>query len=91
MPLLNYPQYEAALTTKGIVYINNVVGIALEFFINTISMPGGAVGNFLKNSLTTIHHAEKVKKITEMVAIKKEEVEVAKEEVEAMKEEDKEN
>ena len=91
MPLLDYPQYEAALTAKGIVYVNNVIGIAREFFINTIGMPEGAVGDFLKHSLTTVRHAEKVKKITDMVAIKKEEVEVTKEEVEAMKEEDKEN
>ena len=91
MPLLDYPQYEAALTAKGIVYVNNVIGIAREFFINTIGMPEGAVGDFLKHSLTTVRRAEKVKKITDMVAIKKEEVEVTKEEVEAMKEEDKEN
>ena len=91
MPLLDYPQYEAALTAKGIMYVNNVIAIAQEFFINTISMPEGAVGDFLKHSLATVCRAEKVKKITDMVAIKKEEVEVTKEEVEAMKEEDKEN
>ena len=91
MLLLDYPQYEAALTTNGIVYVNNVIGIAWEFFINTIGMVEGAVGDFLKHSLTTVHHAEKVKKIMDMVAIKKEEVEVTKEEVEVMKEEDKEN
>ena len=92
MPLLDYPPYEAALTAKGIVYVNNVIGIAQKFFINTIGMPEGAVGDFLKHSLTTVRCAEKVKKIMDMVAIKKEEVEVMKEEeVEAMKEEDKEN
>jgi len=73
MPLLNYPQYEAALTAKGIVYVNNVVGIAHEFFVNTIGMPEGAVGDFLKHSVTTVHRAEKVKKIMDIVTIKKEE------------------
>jgi len=85
MPLLNYPQYEATLTAKGIVYVNNVIGIAHKFFINAISMPEGAVGDFLKHSANTVCHPEKVKKITDIVTIIKEDFDIV------IKKEDKEN
>ena len=46
MPLLNYPQYEAALVSSGIIYVNSVAHIDRSFFVDIIHMPEGAVGDF---------------------------------------------
>lgn len=38
MPLLNMPQYEAALIEHGIAYVNAVVGISNQLFVDVIGM-----------------------------------------------------
>jgi len=36
MPLLDYPQYESALLTKGIFYVNNTAHISRDFFVEIV-------------------------------------------------------
>jgi hypothetical protein len=73
MPLLNYPQYEAALVSNGIIYVNSIAHVAPEFFVDIIGMPRGAVGDFLKHSTTLMRRAEKGKDKANAIVIKKEE------------------
>jgi hypothetical protein len=61
MPLLNMPQYESMLVSNGIAYVNGVIGISEEFFVDIIGMPIGAVQSFLAVSYQLIRRARKGK------------------------------
>jgi len=61
MPLLNYPQYEAALVSNGIIYVNSAAHIDHSFFVDIIHMPKGAVGDFLERAATLTQRAQKGK------------------------------
>ncbi|KAI6115825.1 hypothetical protein EDD16DRAFT_1704463 [Pisolithus croceorrhizus] len=43
MPLLNMAQYKANLLAHGIAYVNSVIGIVDNFFIDVVGMPIGIV------------------------------------------------
>jgi hypothetical protein len=61
MPLLDYPQYESSLLTKGIFYVNNAALISRDFFVDIVGMPEGAVGDFLSHCKTLMRRAMKGK------------------------------
>ncbi|KAI6011053.1 hypothetical protein EDC04DRAFT_2905732 [Pisolithus marmoratus] len=61
MPLLNMLQYEDNLVSHGVAYVNSVMGIQAEFFIDVVGMPLGAVRPFLATTCWLIHQAKKGK------------------------------
>lgn len=61
MPLLNMAQYEANLLAHGIAYVNGVIGIVDNFFIDVVGMPIGVVRSFLKVTNRLIQRAKKGK------------------------------
>ncbi|KAG2749318.1 hypothetical protein P692DRAFT_20732641 [Suillus brevipes Sb2] len=61
MPLLNMPQYEAALIEHGIVYVNAVVGISDQLFVDVIGMPIGVIQSFFNVVRRLIKQANKGK------------------------------
>ncbi|KAG1771527.1 hypothetical protein EDD22DRAFT_947961 [Suillus occidentalis] len=61
MPLLNMPQYEAALIEHGIAYVNAVVGISDQLFVDVIGMPIGVIRSFFNVVCRLIKHANKGK------------------------------
>ncbi|KAI6150232.1 hypothetical protein EDD17DRAFT_1765884 [Pisolithus thermaeus] len=61
MPLLNMLQYEDNLISHGVAYVNSVMGIQEEFFIDVVGMPLGAVCPFLATTCQLIHRAKKGK------------------------------
>ena len=85
MPLHNYPQYEPALISKGILYMNNTSSLAHSFFVDIVGLPDGAVGAFLEHCATLTRRACKGKAKSSQAVVKKEEVNVE------IKEEDREN
>ncbi|KAF8954277.1 hypothetical protein BDZ97DRAFT_2081817 [Flammula alnicola] len=85
MPFHNYPQYEPALVSQGVLYVNNTSSLAHSFFVDIIGIPEGAVGAFLEHCATLTHRAHKGKANTNQAVVKKEERDVV------IKEEDKEN
>lgn len=85
MPLHNYPQYEMALISKGILYVNNTSSLAHSFFVDVVGLPDGAVGAFLEHCETLMRRACKGKAKSGQAVVKKEEVDIE------IKEEDKEN
>lgn len=85
MPLHNYPQYETALISKGILYVNNTSSLAHSFFVDVVGLPDGAVSAFLEHCETLMCRACKGKAKSGQAVVKKEEVNTE------IKEEDKEN
>lgn len=73
MPLLNYPQYEGALVSNGIIYVNSAAHIDRSFFVDVIRMPEGAVGDFLEHAATLTHRVQKGKGKMNTIITKKEE------------------
>ena len=61
MPLLNMPQYEDVLVSNGVAYVNGIIGISDEFFVNIIGMPVGVVHSFLTVANRLIQQARKGK------------------------------
>ncbi|KAI5999729.1 hypothetical protein EDC04DRAFT_2908976 [Pisolithus marmoratus] len=61
MLLLNMLQYEDNLISHGVAYVNSVMGIQEEFFIDVVGMPLGAVCPFLATTCQLIHWAKKGK------------------------------
>ncbi|KAI6024363.1 hypothetical protein EDC04DRAFT_2606531 [Pisolithus marmoratus] len=61
MLLLNMLQYEDNLISHGVAYVNSVMGIQEEFFIDVVGMPLGAVHPFLATTHWLIHWAKKGK------------------------------
>ncbi|KAI6094621.1 hypothetical protein F5141DRAFT_1069312 [Pisolithus sp. B1] len=58
MPLLNMLQYEDNLISHGVAYVNSVMGIQEEFFVDVVGMPLGAVCPFLATTHQLIHQAK---------------------------------
>ncbi|KAI6104033.1 hypothetical protein EDD17DRAFT_1514129 [Pisolithus thermaeus] len=61
MPLLNMLQYEDNLISHGVAYVNSVLGIQEEFFVDVVGMPLGALCPFLATTRWLIHRAKKGK------------------------------
>ncbi|KAI6006008.1 hypothetical protein EDD15DRAFT_2359124 [Pisolithus albus] len=61
MPLLNMLQYEDNLISHGVAYVNSVLGIQEEFFVDVVGMPLGALRPFLATTHRLIHRAKKGK------------------------------
>ncbi|KAI5998598.1 hypothetical protein EDD15DRAFT_2161652, partial [Pisolithus albus] len=61
MPLLNMLQYEDNLISHGVAYVNSVLGIQEEFFVDVVGMPLGALRPFLATTRRLIHRAKKGK------------------------------
>jgi hypothetical protein len=55
------PQYESALLEHGVMYANAVVDLDVDFFIDIICIPHGAVKTFRSHAARLIHHAKKGK------------------------------
>ncbi|KAI6123726.1 hypothetical protein EDD17DRAFT_1766101 [Pisolithus thermaeus] len=61
MPLLNMLQYEDNLISHGVAYVNSVLGIQEEFFVDVVGMPLGALCPFLATTHWLIHWEKKGK------------------------------
>ncbi|KAG2145007.1 hypothetical protein BD769DRAFT_1382842 [Suillus cothurnatus] len=48
MPLLHMSQYEDDLLSHGVAYVNSVIGLSDEFFVDVVGMPMGVIWSFLK-------------------------------------------
>jgi hypothetical protein len=72
MLLLNYPQYESALVTNGVAYVNSVANVASNLFTDIIHMPQEAVGEFLKHVQALTRRAQKGKGKANAIDIKEE-------------------
>ncbi|KAG1811447.1 uncharacterized protein BJ212DRAFT_1483693 [Suillus subaureus] len=48
MPLLHMSQYKDDLLNHGVTYVNNVIGLSDEFFVDVVGMPMGVIQSFLK-------------------------------------------
>ncbi|KAG1836402.1 hypothetical protein DFJ58DRAFT_734999 [Suillus subalutaceus] len=61
MPLLHMSQYEDDLLNHGVAYVNSMIGLSDEFFVNVVGMPMGVIRSFLKVTHRLIQHAKKGK------------------------------
>lgn len=61
MPLLHMSQYKDSLLSHGVAYVNGVIGLSDEFFVDVVGMPMGVIRSFLKVTHRLIRYARKGK------------------------------
>ncbi|KAG1732555.1 hypothetical protein EDB19DRAFT_1911944 [Suillus lakei] len=69
MPLLNMSQYKNMLISNGVAYVNGIIGISDDFFVDIIGMPVGVVHSFLAVAHRLIRWARKGKAREQSVEI----------------------
>jgi hypothetical protein len=62
-------QYENMLISHGVAYVNGIIGISDDFFVDVIGMPVGVVHSFLAVAYRLIRRARKGKAREQSVEI----------------------